>query len=125
MSLMGRQATYNLPTGRVRLQIFNGAAATAWFPEIMMALAATPGHQLLLDGEVCVVDELGRCDFERLKRRAQLRATSPARTWSGRVAYCAFDIFVADGRSVMDEQLVTCKERLAEVFAQRPNQLRS
>ena len=33
---------------------FNGADATAWFPEIMMALAATPGHQLLLDGEVCV-----------------------------------------------------------------------
>ena len=43
-----------IDAGRVRLQICNGADATAWFPEMMMALAATPGHQLLLDGEVCV-----------------------------------------------------------------------
>ena len=41
------------------------------------------------------------------------------------VAYCAFDILVADGRSVMDEQLMPSKERLAEVFSQRPDQLRS
>ena len=78
----GYRVLAEIDAGPVRLQTCNGADATAWFPEIMMALAATPGHQLLLEGEVCVVDELGRCGFERLKRRAQMRATSPARTWS-------------------------------------------
>ena len=78
----GYRVLAEIDVGRVRLKICNGADATAWFPEITMALAATPGHQLLLDGEVCVVDEFGRCDFERLKRRTQMCATSPARTWS-------------------------------------------
>ena len=115
----GYRVLAEIDAGRVRPQTCNGADATAWFPEIMMSLAGTPGHQLL-DGEVCVVDELGRSDFERLKRRAQMRRYKPG---ADLVAYCAFDILVADGCSVMDEQLVRRKERLADVFAQRPDQL--
>lgn len=55
-----------------------------------MSLAAMPGHQLL-DGEVCVVDERGRGDFERLKRGAQMRRYKPG---ADLVAYRAFDILV-------------------------------
>lgn len=110
----GHRVLAEIDAGRVRLQTTNGADV-AWFPEIMMSLAAMPGHQLL-DGEVCVVDELGRGDFERLKRGAQMRRYKPG---ADLVAYRAFDILVVDGHGRWTRQLVRRRERLAEVFAQR------
>lgn len=47
----------------------NGADCTAWFPELHGALGALAGD-CVLDGEICVLDSLGRADFERLHSRA-------------------------------------------------------
>lgn len=53
------------------LKTRNGADATAWFPELQDALASIAHSQHTLDGEVCVLDEIGRSDFNRLHARAR------------------------------------------------------
>ncbi|NSX14939.1 hypothetical protein HTY52_12725 [Cupriavidus taiwanensis] len=52
-----------------RLKSRNGANATTWFPELVEALATLPAGSIL-DGEVCVLDDIGKSDFERLHARA-------------------------------------------------------
>jgi bifunctional non-homologous end joining protein LigD len=61
----------------VRLATRKGADCTRWFPEIVQGLAQLPGGPHILDGEVCVLDELGRSDFNRLQDRARRRCFYP------------------------------------------------
>jgi bifunctional non-homologous end joining protein LigD len=55
--------------GKVRLQSRGGVDATPWWPEVANALGVLRGHHVL-DGEVCVLAELGRSDFDRLQARS-------------------------------------------------------
>jgi bifunctional non-homologous end joining protein LigD len=59
--------------GAARLRYRRGHDATATFPEIARAVSALPVDRVLLDGEVVVLDEQGKPDFQRLQRRVQLR----------------------------------------------------
>lgn len=52
-----------------RLKSRGGIDASAWFPEVTAAMAAMPAGSVL-DGEVCVLDDIGRSDFDRLHARA-------------------------------------------------------
>lgn len=63
--------------GDVRLGTKAGVDASAWFPEVVRGLATLPGGPHILDGEVCVLDELGRADYDRLKARAARAAGRP------------------------------------------------
>jgi bifunctional non-homologous end joining protein LigD len=74
----------------------NGADCTAWFPELRPALASLPGG-CVVDGEICVLDDLGRPDFERVHARARHR-----RWYDGAdpVVYCVFDLLALQGRDV-------------------------
>lgn len=86
----------------VRLKTRQGANATRWFPEVVSSLERVADLGLILDGEVCVLDDLGRSDFDRLHRRALKRRYDPAEP----VVYCVFDIMASHGRDVMNKQLV-------------------
>ena len=57
----------------VQLVTRNGADATKWFPEVVAGLSGLRGGPHVLDGEVCVLDELDRSDFNRLQNRARRR----------------------------------------------------
>ena len=57
----------------VQLVTRNGADATKWFPGIVAGLASLRGGAHVLDGEICVLDEFGRSDFNRLQDRARKR----------------------------------------------------
>lgn len=46
-----------------------GSNMTAWFPEVCKGLAGLRGGQHIIDGEVCVLDDLGRNDFDRFHDR--------------------------------------------------------
>ncbi len=61
-------ATARQPQMRYR----SGIDATAAFPEIARGLAALPCGHVVLDGEVVVLDEHARPDFQRLQKRALL-----------------------------------------------------
>lgn len=99
--------------GVVRLQSRGGADATTWWPEIVLALATLPGHHVL-DGEVCVLDEYGRSDFNRLQARSMRKGWKPG---ADLVVFCAFDVLVTKGRNVMPQPLRKRKEALGKLLA--------
>jgi len=61
--------------GRAGLRYRRGSDATSLYPEVARALAALPFGDLVLDGELVVLDEESRPSFQRLQRRAQQRRT--------------------------------------------------
>lgn len=103
--------------GDVRLQSKSGADATSWFPEVAKSLATMPRGRGVTDGEVCVLDEFGRPDFDRLMRRARQRGHRPG---SDTVVYCVFDVLAVEGRSTMALPLLERKQLLRELFESKP-----
>src|SRR4051812_14559693 len=65
--------------GRARLQSRNGTDATGWWPEVANALAGLPGHHVF-DGEMCVLDDVGPSDFNRLQSDRCARDGRPVAT---------------------------------------------
>ena len=61
--------------GRIRLRYRSGKKATDAFPDLVRALKALPFDDVILDGEVVVLDEEGRPQFQRLQKRVQLSRT--------------------------------------------------
>lgn len=103
--------------GRVELRTRNGADCTAWFPEIVRALQGYTGGPHIVDGEVCVLDDIGRSDFNRLQDRARRRRWV---TGCDAVSYCMFDILVHAGKDVTKLPLLKWKTRLVRVFTPVP-----
>lgn len=100
--------------GTVQLATRNGADATKWFPELTESLARLPGGPHIIDGEVCVLDSMGRSDFNALHARARRR-----RWYDGcePVAYCAFDLLARDGRPLIGKPIEERKGQLQDVLA--------
>lgn len=96
------------------LRTRSGVDCTAWFPEVAALLDELPGGPHILDGEVCVLDDIGRSDFERLQARARRRRWVPG---ADPVTLCAFDLLYLDGRNVMALPLVERKAMLAHLLA--------
>lgn len=94
----------------------SGADATSWFPEVAAGLARLPGHHVF-DGEVSVLDDIGRSDFDRLHARAKRRGLRPG---FDPVVFCAFDALVVDGLDVMTQPLSTRKVQLRRLLASGP-----
>jgi bifunctional non-homologous end joining protein LigD len=89
------------------LRTRNGTECSNWFPEVAQALVAQSGGRTIVDGEICVLDEIGRSDFDALHERARRRRRRPGDV---SVTFCVFDLLVMNGRSVMHLPLI---ERLA------------
>jgi bifunctional non-homologous end joining protein LigD len=95
------------------LRTKSGADCTAWYPEVLEALSCMPGGPHVIDGEACVLDELGRSDYYRLHARSAHR-----RWYEGcaPVTLCAFDLLFEGGRNIMMLPLVERKARLARLL---------
>ncbi|MGJ7497181.1 hypothetical protein ACSFA8_19135 [Variovorax sp. RT4R15] len=100
-------------SGKVKLRTRNGADATRWFPELGRSLQEIEGGPFVTDGEVCVLDELGRSDFDRLQDRASRR-----RWYEGAdpVTYAAFDLLVDKGQDITAAPLLERKAKLADLL---------
>lgn len=106
-------------SGPARLKSRNGADATAWFPEVAEAIGnLKPG--CIFDGEVCVIDQTGRSDFERLHKRAARRGRHRD---SDRVAYCVFDLLVEGGKDMRSLPIEKRKAALRKVLTCCPDTL--
>jgi len=108
--------------GTCRLKTRNGADASKWFPEVCQSLAAIPGGPYITDGEVCVLDEYGRSDFDALQDRARRR-----RWYDGAqpVAYLIFDLLVDRGADITGRPLAKRKAALDRLLkAPLPNLLK-
>jgi len=98
--------------GKASLMTRNGADATKWFPEVAERLATVPGGPHIVDGEMCVLDDLGRSNYYKLRARAKRRR------WYGGAddaTYCVFDLLVEDGVNLMSRPLTERKRRLADL----------
>jgi bifunctional non-homologous end joining protein LigD len=102
------------------LRTRNGADCTRWFPEVEQSLRALAGRRCIVDGEMCVLDEMGRTDFNLLHERARHRRWRPGDVL---VTFCVFDVLVVNGRSVMHQPLTKRKSLLLDLFDPAPPQV--
>jgi bifunctional non-homologous end joining protein LigD len=101
--------------GRPRLAYRGGGDATSAFPEIADALAALPGGDLLLDGELVACGDDGRPSFQLLQQHYR-RSRSRGRTGdAAEFRFHAFDLLGADGLDLRPVPLALRKEALALV----------
>lgn len=104
--------------GQAQLTTRKGADATSWFPEIVQGLSQLNGGPHILDGEVCVLDEHGVSDFNRLQDRARRRCFYPE---CDPVVFCAFDLLAVDGRSIIGLPVETRKAMLKMLLTPVPS----
>lgn len=88
--------------GAVALRTRGGHDCTNWFPEVARTLARYRGGPNVVDGEVCVMDDLGRSDFDLLQQRAYRRGYYPG---CAPVTFAMFDLLVEGGTPIMSETL--------------------
>ena len=100
---------------RATLRYRSGADATALFPEVAKALSLLPVDEALLDGELVVLDEAGRPDFQALQGRAQLQreADVEAASIASPATLFAFDLLAMGGLDLRPVALARRKGCLA------------
>ncbi len=106
-------------TGQVQLKTKGGADATHWFPELVYALSVLPTGNII-DGEVCVLDDLGRSDFNLLHARALRRGWHAGAT---PVVYCVFDLLVGGGKDLRGLPVEKRKAELRKLLSGEPPSL--
>ena len=77
------------------------------YPPVVNALR-TLGFEAVLDGEIVVVDDAGRPDFQKLQHYRDFRG--------GRLLYCVFDLLHFAGRDLTGLPLVRRKEILKQIL---------
>jgi len=115
----GFRALLERKNGESRIFYRSGRGATAIFPEIAAEVAALP-FDLVLDGEIVIVDGNGRPDFNALQRRAQrTRQIDVARAAVASPAtFFAFDLLALDGHDLRRLPLTARKDLLRQVLAE-------
>lgn len=104
--------------GQGRLLYRRGLDATGLYPELRRSLEALPFGDLVLDGEVVVLDDDARPAFQRLQRRAMLsRAADVARAAVQHPATLyVFDLLAFEGFDLRPLPLVTRKALLRQLL---------
>jgi len=108
--------------GIARLQGRKLGDATARYPEIAAALEKLPGDGIL-DGEVVVLGDDGRPNFQRVLIREQT-ATRDAALLKARqhpVIYVAFDLLYRNGEPLFERPLSERKRLLGELLTAPPS----
>ena len=105
-----------------RLQGRKLTDASERYPEIVGALEALPGDGIL-DGEVVVLDQDGRPDFQRVLVREQTTTRDAALVKASRhpVVYMAFDLLYRNGEPLFDRPLIERKKLLSELLVSPPS----
>lgn len=100
------------------LRYRSGLDSSHLFPEIARAVRSLPVQDLLIDGEVVVLDETGKPSFQRLQKRAQLhRSGDIARGAVEHPAtYFVFDLLAGEGFDLRSLPLAQRKALLAELL---------
>lgn len=104
--------------GQCKLRYRSGLDPTDRYPEITSAVRALPISDLLLDGEIVMLDAEGKPDFHKLSFRGQMhRASEIARTaLTSPVTYIVFDLLAAGGHDLRGLPLVERKAILQRLL---------
>ncbi|MHC4429911.1 MAG: DNA polymerase ligase N-terminal domain-containing protein, partial [Planctomycetota bacterium] len=103
--------------GDAVLRYRKGHDATASFPEIARVLEKLPYDPLVLDGEVVVLDGLGKPSFQRLQQRVHLKRATDilAATVQLPATLFVFDVLACEGFDLRSLPLVERKQILREI----------
>nr|WP_183292001.1 hypothetical protein [Cupriavidus alkaliphilus] len=102
--------------GAHQLKSRNGANATTWFPELVESLATLLAGYIM-DSEVCVLDDIGKSDFERLHKRARRKGWYRG---ADAVAYCVFDLLVGKKKDLRGQPIERRKAALQKLLGGLP-----
>ena len=104
--------------GRVRLRNYRLGDVTARFPELALLRHAAAEQPLLLDGEIVIVDQRGRPDFDSLERRLRLLDDRLIADEASKRPACflATDVLFRGSQWLLREPLLRRKRILAEVL---------
>jgi bifunctional non-homologous end joining protein LigD len=102
--------------GEARLLTRNGNDYTAVFPEVARAIKALPVEQIVLDGEVVVLDNEGKPSFSKLQQRGRLQSPIDVKRAAVELpaTFFAFDLLALDGFDLRPLPLVRRKELLGQ-----------
>jgi DNA ligase D-like protein (predicted ligase) len=106
---------------RARLQGRKLTDCSDRYPDILEGLARLPGRGIL-DGEIVVLDDEGRPDFQRVLVRELTQDGSAVRERAREhpAVYIAFDLLAREGESLLDLPLLERRRRLSELLANAP-----
>ncbi|NJW51367.1 DNA ligase D [Salinimicrobium oceani] len=107
----GYRALANIQKGKVDLYSRNGISFKAKFREIYEQLKNIP-HDVILDGEIVVLDESGKPVFQKLQNYQK----AP----SGELRYYVFDLLYLNGHNIMHLPLTERKSLLPAVIEDIP-----
>jgi bifunctional non-homologous end joining protein LigD len=103
----GYRILSKVENGNVRMNSRSGLDYTSKYPLIAEALKDLR-HELMIDGEVVVLNEEGKPDFDTLQLYNGKRTP---------IRYCVFDLLYLDGNSLMQLPLYQRKELLEKLVA--------
>lgn len=103
--------------GKVSLKSRRGNEWGRRFQAVAAELTRLPARSALLDGEVVLLDDKGRSDFQRLQNAMREGGAD-------RAVYCAFDLLFLDGRDLRDSPLRERKEALKALLEKASTRVR-
>ena len=104
--------------GAPHLVYRKGSDATSIYPDVARAVSALPFGDLVIDGEIVVLDQEGRASFQRLQRRAQQRRTTDIQRAALELpaTLYAFDLVAFEGFDLRPLPLVERKRLLQKLL---------
>ena len=99
----GIRAVLRVIDGQPTVTSRNGHDLTASVPELRRLAAAFGSRQVVLDGELVVLDDQGVPSFARVQRRVQASKTTTAVRARDPVSYIVFDLLHLDGQDLLDD----------------------
>ncbi|HET7248433.1 MAG TPA: DNA ligase D, partial [Gemmatimonadales bacterium] len=104
--------------GQARLITRNGNDYSAAFPELIRPIAALPYTNVLMDGELVILDDAGRPSFQRLQNRARIGRAPDIRHASVESpgTLYLFDLMALEGYDLRSLPLVKRKALLRKVL---------
>lgn len=116
LKLDGYRLLASKARGEALLLSRNGNDYTAVFPEIAKAVKALPFEQIIIDGEVVVLDAEGRPSFSRLQQRGRLSSPLDIRRAEVELpaTFYAFDLLAFEGLDLRPLPLVVRKKFLMD-----------
>jgi bifunctional non-homologous end joining protein LigD len=99
----GYRTLLHVAGGNVRAQSRNLHDVTGQWPELQALTGAFGRHDLVLDGELVVLDDAGRPSFGALQQRTGMapKGSKPASGMGNAATFLAFDLLWLDGKSLM------------------------
>jgi bifunctional non-homologous end joining protein LigD len=102
--------------GAVRLRSRAGNEVTRQYPELATLAQHISAKRALVDGEIVVLDERGRSEFERMQQRMNVQQPSPDLVARYPVTYYLFDLLYCDEYDLRGVPLLARKNFLRRIL---------